>query len=124
MLLTNSITSCSIVLDDYHHLDQSSAVHKLFERLLDHPSPNVHFVMITRRDPPLRLARLRALNQLLEIRMQDLRFTQPEVLELLGSASGRTLSDEAVTHLHQQIEGWAVGLRLVSLGMRHSEDAQ
>jgi len=113
--------TCSIVLDDYHHLDQSSVVHELFERLLDHPSSNVHFVMITRRDPPLRLAQLRALNQLLEIRMQDLRFTQPEVSELLFSATGHKVNDGAVTHLQQEIDGWAVGLRLVSLGMRHSK---
>ncbi|MGB5327697.1 MAG: hypothetical protein WBO58_05695, partial [Gammaproteobacteria bacterium] len=69
----------------------------------------------------MRLTRLRALNQLLEIRIKDLRFLQPEVSELLFSATGHKVNDEAVTHLQQEIEGWAVGLRLVSLGMRHSK---
>lgn len=109
---------CSIALDDYHLLEQSSPVHALIERILEYPPLRVHFVLITRHDPPLRLTRLRALNQMHEIRLQDLRFTHTEISELVASCAGYTASENAITHLQQEVEGWAVGLRLVLLVLR------
>ena len=32
------------------------------------------------------------------------------------------MSDEALTHVEREVEGWAVGLRLVSLALRHVGD--
>ena len=110
---------CSIVLDDYHHLALSSSVHELLEKVLQYPPPGVHFIMITRRDPPLRLVRLRAINQLLEIRLVDLRFNRHEIRELLDKSTGIVPGDDALAHLQSEIEGWAVGLRLVSIAMRN-----
>ena len=113
---------CSIVLDDYHQLDQSSLVHEFIEKLLQHPLPNIHIILVTRRDPALPLTRLRALNQMLEIRMEDLRFKRSEISELLCSNLDYSVNDESVTHLQSEIEGWIVGLRLVLLTLRHSKN--
>jgi len=120
--LSNLEKPVTLVLDDYHHLAQSSDVHQLIDGLLLHPPLQAHFVLITRRDPPVLLTRLRALGQMLEIRMRDLQFTQEEVAELLESATGRTASDKSITHLQQEVEGWAVGLRLASLALRHRKN--
>lgn len=112
-------TPCSIVLDDYHLLALSSSVHELLEMIMQHPPQGVHFVLITRRDPPLPLMRLRAINHLLEIRLEDLRFTRSEIRELLTSGHGIDPGDDALDNLQHEMEGWAVGLRLVSLALRH-----
>jgi len=113
---------CSIVLDDYHHLDQSSLVHEFIEQSLEHPLPNIHLIMITRRDPSLPLTRFRALNLMLEIRMQDLKFTRSEISELFCSNLDYAVNDASVAHLQGVLEGWAVGLRLVLLSLRNNKN--
>ena len=64
-----------MVLDDYH-LIESQAVHELLSEVLAYPSPHLHLVICTRMDPPLPLVSLRANNQMTEVRIQDLRFSQ------------------------------------------------
>ncbi len=65
-----------LVLDDYHLLT-GFAVHDLVAFLLEKGPPGLHVVIATREDPPLPLARLRARDQVTEIRERDLRFTSP-----------------------------------------------
>jgi LuxR family transcriptional regulator, maltose regulon positive regulatory protein len=50
-------------------------VDELLAFLTEHMPPQMHLVITTREDPPLPLARLRARNQLTEIRAADLRFS-------------------------------------------------
>ena len=113
---------CAIVLDDYHEIDLASPVHRVVDSVLKHPPRNVRLVLITRRDPPLQLASLRANGQAAEVRLQDLRFTLPETVEMLSLSAGLTASDDALANLQHEVEGWAVGLRLVSLALRHARD--
>ena len=54
-----------LVLDDYHHIN-NIAVHDLLNELLAHPPRPMHMVLISRTDPPLNLARLRARRQVSE----------------------------------------------------------
>ena len=56
-----------LVLDDYHTLD-GQAVHPVMAFLLEHHPPQMHLVLLTRQDPLLPLARLRARGQIVEIR--------------------------------------------------------
>ncbi|HQX02165.1 MAG TPA: AAA family ATPase, partial [Anaerolineales bacterium] len=66
-----------LVLDDYHAID-SKDVDELLTFLVEHMPPSMHLVITTREDPQLPLARLRARNQLTEIRAAELRFTEDE----------------------------------------------
>ena len=63
-----------LVLDDYHVIDAAS-VHEAMTFLLDHLPPQLHVVITSRADPPLPLPRLRARDELVEVRATDLRFT-------------------------------------------------
>lgn len=111
-----------LVLDDYHRIPQSSDVHRLVGLLLKHPPQPLHLVIVTRRDPPLRLATLRAGNRITEVRLQDLRFTADESASMLSSATKQTVAEDALANLEREIEGWPAGLRLVSLAIRHATD--
>ncbi len=62
-----------LALDDYHVIETDS-IHGALTFLLDHIPPHMHLVILSRTDPPLPLARLRARSQLIEIREADLRF--------------------------------------------------
>ena len=56
----------------------------------------MRWTIITRADPPLPLARLRARRQLLEVRAADLRFTLEETTEYLSSVMQLALSGDSV----------------------------
>ncbi len=116
-------TPVTMVLDDYHAIDTLSAVQDLMCRMLEHPPELFRFVVLTRKDPPFGLPSLRASQSIHEFRMRDLRFTKNETNELLSAAADGSLSDEVLTHLDRDVEGWAVGLRLVSLALRRARDA-
>lgn len=113
---------CILVLDDYHQIDTSSPVNKLLNLLLKYPPISLHLVIVTRRDPPLQLLKLRAQGQITEFRMADLSFTLQETRELLEQSVEFTASDEALTNLQHEMEGWVVGLQLITLTLCHIGD--
>ena len=82
----------------------------------------MHMVMITREDPNLPLARLRARGQLTELRVADLRFTPPEAAEFLNRTMGLDLSVEEISALEARTEGWIAGLQLAALSMQGQQD--
>ena len=110
-----------LVLDDYH-LISARQVHESLAFLVEHRPAGLCVVLASRSDPPLPLARLRARNQLTEIRAAELRFTPAEAGELLQHAAA-ALPDASVAALAVRTEGWAVGLQLAALSLRGHDDA-
>lgn len=110
-----------LVLDDYHIIE-SQNVHEVLTYLLDHLPPNLHIVIASRSDPPLQLSRLRARNQLLEIRQSDLRLSLEETDQFLSQSMGLTLSDEQIAQLDSRTEGWFAGLQFAGLSLGKQED--
>src|SRR5512135_12421 len=123
--LLNDITTISdsfiLVLDDYHVID-SQPVDQALVFLVEHLPPQMHMVIATREDPHLPLARLRARNQLTELRAEDLRFTPSEAAEFLNQMMGLNLSAEDIAALEARTEGWIAGLQLAALSMQGRED--
>jgi LuxR family maltose regulon positive regulatory protein len=110
-----------LVLDDYHSIHEPS-VHELLTELLRHPPEGLHLALVTRRDPPLPLARIRARGLVTEIRTLDLRFTTSEVQALLQQWTGTRAGEATVSLLSKKTEGWITGLRLALLSLRHPGD--
>jgi LuxR family maltose regulon positive regulatory protein len=110
--LINEISSFpdhfSIVLDDYHVI-KTQSIHEALTFLLDHLPPQMHIILTTRSDPPLPTARLRARNQLIELRADDLRFTSEEAIVFLNEVMGLRLSaaDVAVLESHGGLDCWS-----------------
>ena len=114
--------SSLLILDDYHLID-SQLVDQSLAFLIKHQPPQMHLVITTREDPSLPLARLRARNQLTEIRAADLRFTDNEAAEFLNQVMGLDLTTEQVATLEARTEGWVAGLQLAALSMQGEQDA-
>jgi LuxR family maltose regulon positive regulatory protein len=112
----------TLVIDDLHELQSPEALAQL-TRLLTSLPPNVHAILTTRHDVPLRLHQLRLAGELAEIRAADLRFSERETRELLA-ASGVALSEAGAALLHQRTEGWAAGLRLAALSLAGHPDPE
>ena len=113
-----------LVLDDYYRIHAASRVNEVLRILLEYPPIPLHLVLITRRDPPLPLGRLRAKGQVTDIRMQDLRFSASETRELLEQAVQIRASEEAIANIDRELEGWVSGLRLLTLALRRAPDAE
>jgi LuxR family maltose regulon positive regulatory protein len=97
-----------LVVDDYHRI-HDPAVHELLNLILRRPSRSCHLAPVTRRDPPLSLAILRAQGRMVEIREQDPRFTRDETSAVVRKIGGISIGDDTLTHLHAGLEGWIVG---------------
>ncbi len=120
-LLINELASLPartvLALDDYHTIT-SQAVHDALTFILDHQPASLHLVIATRIDPPLPLARLRARDQISELRAADLRFTPAQAADFLQRLMGVPLSAAQASALNDRIEGWAAGLQLAGLSLR------
>ena len=105
----------AVILDDYHHVD-GTEVNGVVQSLLEHHPEQMHLAIVTRAMPGLSLARLRALDEIVEINTTDLRFNDDEVRVFLEQM-GAFLTSEQLAHLNRSMEGWAVGLQLAGLAL-------
>lgn len=111
----------ALALDDYHVIT-TPAIHEVLAWLLDHLPPNLHLVILTRADPALPLARLRARAAMTELNANDLRFTPAEAATFLNQVMGLSLTAADVAALEARTEGWIAGLQLAALAMRDHRD--
>jgi LuxR family transcriptional regulator, maltose regulon positive regulatory protein len=120
-LLANELAALSVpvvlVLDDYHVIKERSC-HDQLAFLLLHLPPYAHIVLITRVDPPLPLARMRASGEMVEIRARELRFGLDEARALVHSVSGAGLNEADLADLVDRTEGWPAGMYLAALSLR------
>lgn len=107
-----------IVLDDFQVI-QDDIILSVLEILLTNLPQSMHLVLVTREDPQLPLARLRANNKLTEIRSGDLRFTNAEAHHYLNDVLGLSLSQTDTNLLGERTEGWVAGLHLAGLSVRN-----
>ena len=115
--LTEVKTPLVLFLDDYH-LIENLDIHQAVAFILEHQPPSLHLVLATRADPTLPLARLRARNQLTELRAVDLRFTADEAMTFLNEVMGLRLTAQDIEALGARTEGWIAGLQLAALSLR------
>ena len=109
------------VLDDYHFIEDN-AIHATLQFLIEHMPANLHLVIATREDPPLPLARLRARNDLTELRAADLRFRVAEVEQFMNATMHLELPDDDITALERRTEGWIGGLQLAGVSLQGADD--
>jgi LuxR family maltose regulon positive regulatory protein len=110
-----------LVLDDFQVI-QERAILGVLESVLNNQPPSLHLALVTREDPLLPLARLRANDQMTEIRAGDLRFSSAETNRFLNGIMGLSLSQSEIESLLKRTEGWAVGLQLAGLSMQGKQD--
>jgi LuxR family maltose regulon positive regulatory protein len=106
-----------IVLDDYHFIS-ALGVQELMAYFLENLPEMVRLILLTRSDPPLALPRLRARNQMLELRAQDLRFNQPEMAAFFQQVMGLDLPEPDLSVLEARTEGWPAGLQMAGISMQ------
>ena len=124
-MLINDLAESSeqfiFVLDDYHLIEEKP-IDQAIGFLIDNLPPQLHLVINTRQDPVLSLGRLRARNQICELRAADLRFSSNEAAEFLNRIMGLNLSPQDIAELETRTEGWIAGLQLAAISMQGRRD--
>jgi LuxR family transcriptional regulator, maltose regulon positive regulatory protein len=105
---------CVLILEDYHVIT-AALIHQQLEFLLEYLPASVHIIMLTRSDPLISLAKLRANHGLHELRVEQLRFSLAETQAFLNQSLPYPFPAEEIARLDTRTEGWAVGLQLLAL---------
>jgi LuxR family maltose regulon positive regulatory protein len=105
-----------VVLEDSQLL-RSAASFELLEQLVGSLRRGSQIALASRRQPPLRVARLRTERRMFELRPADLVLTRSEV-GAVAAAAGLALDDDACELLAQRTEGWPAGVYLAALAVR------
>ncbi|NMC86608.1 MAG: AAA family ATPase, partial [Anaerolineaceae bacterium] len=110
----------TVVVDDYQVI-QNPQIHAGLALLLDNKPPQMGLIVISRTDPPIPLARLRANHRILEINSRELEFSLAEAMEFLHNTMQCQLEDSRLHQIVQLTQGWVTGLQLIALA-QHSAD--
>jgi LuxR family transcriptional regulator, maltose regulon positive regulatory protein len=111
-----------VFLDDVHLLPPEPL--SALCRLIDHSPTTAHFIIASRVIPELHLARTRARGQLLELHVEDLKFSSAESRTFMSGAGSDHLDDSALAVLEERTEGWIAGMKLASLALRGKSPAK
>jgi LuxR family maltose regulon positive regulatory protein len=124
-MLVNEIgsieTDFSLILDDYHHI-ASPSIHESLVFVLDHSPSNLHLIIAGRGDPFMPISRYRARGEIIELRMEDLRFSGEEAKSYFRQFDNLDLVERDVLALNSRTEGWIAGLHLAALSMQGLEE--
>ncbi len=110
-----------LVLEDLQFVTDEECLASI-DYAIEHLPAVARLIVISRTDPGLRLARLRAHGELAELRADELAFTAEEAHELLVERGGVDLGVEEVELLHERTEGWPAALSLASIWLRRLDD--
>jgi LuxR family maltose regulon positive regulatory protein len=123
-LLINELTALPrrivLVLDDLHVV-RDERIHGSLGVFVERLPATLHLAVATRTDPPWpMLPRLRARDEVVELRSADLRFSAEEAGSYLTSM-GLELEPDQVAWIRRRTEGWAAALQLAGLTLRGRE---
>jgi LuxR family maltose regulon positive regulatory protein len=110
-----------LILEDYHAIS-SSEIHASISFLLQHLPAPLHLVLISRVEPGLPLAILRARDELVELDASSLRFNLDETEAFLRKTVPTELPPSTAAKLQERTEGWAAGLRLAARSLQDKVD--
>jgi LuxR family maltose regulon positive regulatory protein len=112
--------SFTLFLDDFEAIQEPGVV-AFVRKLIEHLPRGGQLVIGSRSQPDLRLGRLRARGQLLEIDASRLRFTLEETAEFFKARRNVRLDFEDLSRLHSKSEGWITALSLASVALERSD---
>ncbi len=122
-LLIDELIDCPpvvLVLEDWH-IAASRACEETVGAFVERAPSAIQVVVSSRHDPGLPIARLRAHDDLLELRARDLSISSDEADALFRDADVRLTSGD-VRRLTERTEGWLAGLRLTAVVLRDQAD--
>ncbi len=116
------LNQISIILDGLDQLPPAAPAFRFLQVLLDEAPPEVHFLMLSRENPPLKLEALKMRQAAYILPGEELAFSLEETREFL-KARRLSLPARSVKQIHRLTEGWAGGLVLLCEGLARLPEA-
>jgi LuxR family maltose regulon positive regulatory protein len=101
-----------LFIDDIHLL--AAAPLAALCQFIDHSPSSLHFIVASRFIPDMPLARMRARGQLLELGVDELKFTPVETQRVVANITDHELTESELAMLQARTEGWITGIKLAS----------
>lgn len=111
-------TTHTIVFDNYQEVPAGSAFHEMIIGGLEAISPGINVFVLSRSEPPLSFARLRANERIGFLGWEQIRLAPAESREIVEIKGQGKFSDNIVSSLHAISGGWAAGLVLMIESLR------
>jgi LuxR family maltose regulon positive regulatory protein len=112
----------ALFLDDFEAV-QDPGVVALLRELIENLAPQGRLIVGSRAMPDLRLGRLRARGQLLEVDAARLRFSLEETAQFIAARRAAPLDFEDLSRLHSKTEGWVAAVWLAAVALERSGSA-
>jgi LuxR family maltose regulon positive regulatory protein len=126
-LLLNEISvlrkNLILALDEFQILESATIIQNL-NYLLKHCPHNLHLIIASRKEPAFDLASLRAKGRVVELGVDELRFTHEEIDLFLRKVTNQQFPPETINALEQNMDGWITGLQMAAISMRHRANLQ
>jgi LuxR family maltose regulon positive regulatory protein len=111
-----------LFIDDAHLWSEEVLV--TVSRVIDLAGTKVGFVLSSRTALELGLPRARARGRLVELTVEQLRFSMDETSSYMRDVCRLDLADDEMTLVHQSVEGWVTGLKLLGLSLSRDDWVQ
>jgi LuxR family maltose regulon positive regulatory protein len=99
-------------IDDLHRVDDPDAL-RLLDLVIERLPPAVGFVVGSRTEPALSLARWRVRGELGELHLLDLQFDEQDAARFAAARLANAATPELVREALARSDGWAAGLQLI-----------
>src|SRR4051794_29724749 len=114
----------ALVFDDFHLADEAPDVRLIAREIVARGPERLSIVFASRRQPAVPVSKLRAIGELAELGLGDLRFSDTELEQLFRETYGRPLEPDVLTELARRTEGWAASLTLVQAALRERSPSE
>ncbi len=104
----------TLFLDDFDVIS-NEVVLKLVQQLINYLPSGNRLVIGLRQSPALGLAKMEATGELLEIGIEELRFTREESSRFLRQVPELVIDDHDIDNIQNSMEGWIAGLQLTTV---------
>jgi DNA-binding SARP family transcriptional activator len=113
-----------LVFDNYQEVPANSLFHEVILDGLSRVPEKINVILLSRREPPSVLIRLRANNLMNVIGWDELCLTLEESSAIIKLKAQQKLPKETIHYLHNTTNGWAAGLVLMLESMKEGIESQ
>lgn len=106
-----------VAFDDYHHIN-NPVIHNFVQYLISNAPKNLRLIITSREKLPLKLARMRIEQKLVEIEREQLRFNPSETAQLLRFFYRTDIDPRHLDTMVTITEGWPAALQLLCMACR------
>ncbi len=118
-LETKLVKKTALVLDDYHLVQASAGINRAIEFILERIPHNLQIIIISRKEPPLRISKIRVMGQVQEIGEKEIAFTSSEIHDFFSDIKALSISEEHTQDIYEKTGGWPASLVLFSYALKN-----